>query len=266
VFVGHFLGEPAFAREVGASVDRAHLSGADAFLFRRAAALALAARGRWTESVDALTRLGAQLDAYEYAAIARAVGGVDSTSQFATVPAPLASTANARLRVAWVDGLSAWSRNDRASLAAARAAAGAAAASRSAYVQSALDVLLRERDAGTAAAAEPLLKLEREYADSAQLTPRTAMPVLRVLLARWLLSAGRASDADWALEAFDSPSQDAVAVLRAVASFHRGVASDALGERDRARRSYKRFINGYDLAPAHQRVWIDSAKAAIARR
>ncbi|MEO6057624.1 MAG: serine/threonine-protein kinase [Gemmatimonadales bacterium] len=252
-------------------------------------ALSWAARGAWDSSLATLDRVTErsdpeypfELERYRLVALGTWLGAVPAAQAASRRPAAAKAVAAIRGRLgparraelAWLDGLVAMSQQDRAGLAAARAALRAA---HDTVVRPAgrLDLFPFELalQGDRRRAADSLASLEWSTADRNSWGMwMVAQPlqrgVDRLAAAGWLLEAGDTTQA-LRLLAYHSavnPPFGEKLILRPFVSLQLARIADARGQVDEARRLYREFLIWYDMAPPAHRHLVVQAQRALAR-
>ena len=178
-----------------------------------------------------------------------------------------------RAELAWLDGIDAVTRKDRAGLAAARAAVRAAGDT---LVQPLNLVDLRPFELALQedrrAAADRLATLEWSEGDHNpwgwwMVAHPLRRAIARTAAAGWLLEAGDTTQAVRLLayhEAVGPPFGEKL-LLRPLLSLQLARIEDARGRVDEARRLYQDFLIWYDLPLPQHRHLVQEARAALAR-
>ncbi len=252
-------------------------------------ALSWAARGAWDSALATLDRqraatdpqAAAGLEQYRLAVLGAWLGAFPADSARGRRAAAAKEVAGVRTELgpahraelAWLDGLQAVTRQDRAGLAAARAG-----------IHSAGDTLVRPLGrldlrpfelalrGDRRAAAASLAALEWSAADRNSwgwwmVTQPLQRGVNRLAAAGWSLEAGDTAQAVRLLgypDAVNPPFGEKV-ILRPFVSLQLARIADARGQVDEARRLYQEFVIWYDMpAPAHRHL-VEEARSALAR-
>jgi tetratricopeptide (TPR) repeat protein len=248
--------------------------------------LSWATRGAWAEALAAirqwlrLTDLReAPVVAYGLAVIGVRFGSVDPTTAAALRPAgpSVAESAEARAELAWLDGILAHAREDRAGLAAARQAVRIAGGRFSDLLEESLAAFALDLEGRAADAARRLTSLEWESAE-AQRYHQYARPhpfftsVNRLTAARQLLAAGDTAQAGrlltwtdavlWNAHGFMDPL---LAVFEPLAVFERARIAAAQSRTSEAVWLYRRFLEQYDRPEGGWAARVEEAVGAVSR-
>jgi TolB-like protein len=251
-------------------------------------ALSWAARGAWDSALATLGRqtttdpeYPAELEQYRLAVVGTWLGALPPGRAAMLRPAAAKAVIAIHTKLgparkaelAWLDGLVAMTREDRAGLAAARAA-----------VRSAGDTLVRPLGrtdlrpfelalrGDRRRAADSLASLEWSAADRNSwgwwmVAQPLQRGVDRLAAAGWLLEAGDTAQAVrlLAYHTAVSPPFGEKLILRPFVSLQLARIEDARGRVDEARRLYQEFLIWYDMpAPAHRHL-VEEARSALAR-
>jgi hypothetical protein len=256
-----------------------------AALLRRDLGSLWAARGAWDSALAATDRYAqasqgtdskAALGAYRLAVLAAWVGAVAPAEadhrRVAASRSLVDLGVGQQAEMLWLDGLLAFTRQDRLALASTRAALGRMqdpGAGIAAHTLGAMDLALT---GSMAKAAESLAALqgeqsERTYQDI-QLLP-SLLPVGRMLAARWLTTVGDTAQAlrllAWNDAFFLHLGSRFSSILSGPVSLERARLEEAHGQAEPARAHYERFLRLYDLPVPAQRHLVEEAKAALRR-
>ncbi len=284
--VGLYAGFPAaqsaissrmLAREVPPSVAAGYLRGL---------ALSWAARGAWDSALTAVDRyaradpaLDGSLDAYALATLGAWLGVIDpgeatrrrAAAARAVHAVPPDEALATQARLAWLDGIVAFSRHDRHALAAAREAmrrigpSDAAAFNQRSLAAFEMALLGNRRRAG-----EALAELERYSANRpGRLLDSYDIAIHRLAAARWLLEAGDSAQSarllTWHQAAHKGPFWGGTEVTAGLAYLEMAKLEDARGDPGLAAEYYRQFLRRYDRPmPAQQHI-VHEAEVALAR-
>jgi len=241
---------------------------------QEAAPYLLAGRGAWDSALAVADRSAARdpgmfaaLNAYALGLAAAWLERIPLAAALQRRPGSerlTATTAGSRAGLAWLDGLGAYLRRDRAALGQARTAVSGSGVPNPGRLTAALDAF------DLSLAGRP-----REAADSLAATdPPLAMPPARALVrsiaARLLLDLGDTTKAvrllrfPLGLSGSFGAAQGVIA-LGAPALYELARIAERQGDQELARAHYRQFVVRYDLAPAAQRARLDSARARLIR-
>jgi tetratricopeptide (TPR) repeat protein len=179
------------------------------------------------------------------------------------------SRADARGRMAWLDGLLGFTRGDRKAIAAAKGDAARSGYSQSEMVEGSLAAFDRALSGDRREAGRALAALEKRCADQEEcshLTPEIA--VQRLAAARWLQEAGEIEEAVRLLRWQDArhPANLIVGPVLAGPTFlARARLEEVRGERRRAGEYYRQFLRLYDQPMPSQAHLVEEAKDALAK-
>ena len=276
---------PRLALEVNRRAVATGLAVESAALHRQAAAMAWAGRGAWDSALVAMDELleeGADerlvLEGYRLAAVGAWLGAVDLETagpwRARTAAVSPRQPAGWRTEAAWLDGLLAAARQDRASLKAARAALRRLDAPTVSLVERSLAALELEMSGARPPAARDLAALEWERPDLTEWgydEHPWLLGVNRLAAARWLLVEGDTTQAarllGWtdAIGVSRGYQLQAQPALASVTYLERARISENRGQTNMARQYYEEFLRRYDMpAPKHRHL-VDEAKLALAR-
>jgi TolB-like protein len=250
-------------------------------------AVAHAARGTWDSALVSLDSFAARstdptvsLYRYRVAVVGTWLGAIEGRVADRYRDAAARETATSapeiQAELAWVDGLLAAARQDRAGIAVARRAIRATGSPQSAHLDRSLAALELSLAGERGRAGDSLVALERERAERGWSRYRSDVhPFLtaidRLAAARWLLQRGDAAAAAPLLtwhEAFPYPlriTRAANAMVAGLAYLEQARVAAAMGREDLARDYYQRFLWIYDApTPAHQHL-VDEAVSALAK-
>ncbi|MBA3260225.1 MAG: hypothetical protein H0T68_12275, partial [Gemmatimonadales bacterium] len=251
-------------------------------------ALSWAARGAWDSALTTLDRHtpidgedDSGLEQYRLAVLGGWLGALPPDRAAMRRPAAARTVAAIqtqlgparRAELAWLDGIEAMTRQDRAGLAAAQAA-----------VRSAGDTLVRPLGRTDLRPFELALRGDRQRAADSLATLEwsaadrnswgwwmVAQPlqrgINRLAAAGWLLEAGDTAQAVRLLayhEAVNPPFGEKL-ILRPLLSLELARIADARGRVDDARRLYQDFLIWYDMPPPAHRHLVQEARAALGR-
>jgi len=271
--------------EISQRVLRANPRAELAALHERLLADAWAGRGAWASALVVAERHARRspganaLDGYRLAVVGAWLGAVppeDAVRQRA-VPALAAthSTVGAAFaaELAWLDGLLAAARRDRAALAAARVALRRADTLATPILDRSLAALDAELAGARVRAARDLATLNWERPDAlapGYVAHPYVIAISRLTAARWLRQEGdgaaatRAAmwfDAAWAFDGY----RPARRVLGGLAALEAARIAEGQADTVVARRRYEEFLRRYDMPlPAHQPL-VEEARAALSR-
>jgi TolB-like protein/tetratricopeptide (TPR) repeat protein len=256
-----------------------------AALVRRDLGRLWAARGAWDSALAATDRYAqtsegtdskAPLGAYRLAVLAAWVGAVAPAEanhrRVAASRSLVDLGVGQRAEMLWLDGLLAFTGQNRPALASAHAALdrmqdpGARVAART---LGAMDLALT---GSMVRAAESLAALQREQTERTyqdiQLLP-SLLPVGRMLAARWLTMAGDTAQAlrllAWNDAFFFHLGSAFTSILSGPVSLERARLEEARGQTEAARAHYEHFLRLYDLPVPAQRHLVEEARAALRR-
>jgi tRNA A-37 threonylcarbamoyl transferase component Bud32/TolB-like protein len=256
--------------------------------YRASDAWAWAARGRWDSAITIMDAVAAAhpgdiagkgipaRQGYVLAVLGAWVGATAPALADQRRPAAVtaigkwedeASRQEARGYTAWLDGVLAFARGDRAALRAARKDAAASGSSQRALVGRSLAAFDRALAGDTKTAGHELAALEDyclEHENCDSHVPHFA--VQRLAAAPWLLESGDVEQASRLLRWQDQPwdgcmTCDALGGLNFLA---RARIEIARGDSTRAREYYQRLLRRYDRPMPTQVHLMEEAKAALA--
>jgi tetratricopeptide (TPR) repeat protein len=176
--------------------------------------------------------------------------------------------------VQWLDGILAHARNDPAGLARARAALRESTARYAAALRGSLAALAVDAAGDRARAARDLARLEWDNADRSSPPPLSTrypflVPVNRLLAARWLRQLGDDGEAVRLLSWADGLGDSWVTALKVtfgwIGFVDRAEAAASMGQPDRARLYYTRFLERHDLPGPALLPLVERARAGLAR-
>jgi DNA-binding SARP family transcriptional activator/TolB-like protein len=241
-------------------------------------ARAWAARGAWDSAVVAMdhyvpgpTDPPAALLNYPLVVAGVLVGALDpreAVRRGEAVRAARPLDAVARADVAWLDGVVAAHRGDRAGFVAARAAV-RQAGSDAALLDRSLAAFELGLNGDTRRAGQALAAFEWERAERpmfASLRESYVTAFDRLTASRWLLAAGDTAQAARLLswhEAYDFSS--IAAVLAPLIYLERARIEDARGQVALARGHYEQFLRRYDMPMPRHRHLVREARLALGR-
>ncbi len=285
LFYGYPQAQIALSRTVAQLTTDAGIAAAH----RYGIAMAWAARGAWDSALTAVDdyvraapregqRARAPLDAYELAVAGVLLGALDSTvatrHRAAAARAVLEGETWDRAELAWLDGMLAFARRDRAGAAAARRALAQSGDSSTPLLDRSLGAFDLELGGARRHAAAALAALEWERADRrpGEQGSRSHPYVTafdRLAAAQWLVAEGDTAQAarllTWHERRTGGLSTHVNAMLAAIAYLERARIEDASGHTARARHYYEQFLRRYDMpVPAHRHL-VEEAQAALAR-
>ena len=251
-------------------------------------ALSWAARGAWDSALATLDRQTTtnpeypfELEQYRLAAVGVWLGALPTGRAAMRRPAAAKAVAAIHTKLgparkaelAWLDGLVAMTRQDRAGLAAAQAS-----------IRSAGDTLVRPLGrmdlrpfelalrGDRRRAADSLAGLEWSAADRNSwgwwmVAQPLQRGVNRLAAAGWLLEAGDTAQAVRLLAYYTAvnPPFGEKLILRPFVSLQLARVEDARGRVDEARRLYREFLIWYDMPPPAHRHLVEEARSALAR-
>ena len=247
-----------------------------------------AARGAWDSALATLDRQSAShpeqgtgLEQYRFAVLGAWLGALPPGSARTRRAAAAKEVAAVRTElgpalkaeVAWLDGIDAVTRKDRAGLAAAHAAVRAAGDT---LVRPASRADLRSfqlaLQGDRRAAADRLATLEWSAGDNNpwgdwMVAHPLRRGITRMAAAGWLLETGDTAQAVRLLvyhEAVGPPFGEKL-LMRPLLSLQLARIADARGRVDEAWRLYQDFVIWYDLPPPAHRQLVEEARAALAR-
>ena len=220
----------------------------------------------------------AALRAFRTGVVGVWLGGVDEQDALTRRGAAVQSAAQlgswAQAEIAWLDGVLAFARADADGIAAARTAVSAVATPSSGMLDSALAALALglagdRRDAGRQLAALELARSEItpwRFGNEHPYFP----PITRLTAANWLVAENDAGGAqrllEWHEAIINQPAQfTTLWSISSAAYLQRGRVEEQLGNRERARKFYQKFLDRYDLPDASQQHLVDEAETALAR-
>ena len=174
--------------------------------------------------------------------------------------------------MAWLDGLLAFTREDRQALSAARNAVEGIDHPAAPIITRTFGALSRLLAGSRGEAAESLATLqwqqtERVYRDIWEVP--SLLPVGRLLAARWILAEGDSTQAlrllAWNRAFFQHSGTLITGMLSALITLERARIEEAIGEVRQARVDYQWFLRAYDQPVAQHRHLVDEAHAALKR-
>ena len=252
-------------------------------------AIASAGRGDWTPAIQSAERYARSaphqhgaLWAYGLAVTGAWLGTVDATAvtplRGAAVRSAAARTPEGEAELAWLDGLLAFTRGDTAALAGGLAALGRSGAGSAPTLVASLGAFALAARGDSAGAARQLAALEWNKADSArhfwtgQRHPYFNS-VNRLAASRWLVAAGDTTGAERLLRWHEAdfpgtthPLQAVNVALGTLALFEQARIEAATGRPELAAKTYQRFLQRYDRAPAIHQAMTERARVAVPRR
>jgi tRNA A-37 threonylcarbamoyl transferase component Bud32/TolB-like protein/tetratricopeptide (TPR) repeat protein len=181
--------------------------------------------------------------------------------------------AGARARIAWFDGLLAFTRGDRKAISTAGGAAARSGYSQSAMVERSLTAFDRALSGNRAAAGRELADLEMGCLASEECSHFTPeMAVQRLAAAQWLQEAGDVERAVRLLRWKDALIADEMGTLYTIGHVLAGPTfiararlEELRGDRRRAAEYYRRFLQVYDQPMPSQVHLVGEASSALAR-
>ncbi|MBC7790195.1 MAG: protein kinase [Anaerolineae bacterium] len=254
----------------------------------RAMSQSWAARGSWDSALIAAANYvqaspspgSATLEGYSLSALGFWLGAVDSAAlhQWHATLTPWKEelSVEERAEVAWAEGITGAARRDSAAVKDAQAAlASLDSAPLAPIVARSLAAFALELNGKKAAAAESLITMERQIADSFQFrrigrSHSYVTAVNRLAAARWLREERRTDGAARLLAWYEAvlPVENfrlahANRMLAGLAYFERAQIEAAQGRTAQSRAYYQRFLTEYDMpVPAHH--WMrNAARAAL---
>jgi TolB-like protein len=251
-------------------------------------ALSWAARGAWDSALVTLDRQvasdpadGPALEQYRLAVLGAWLGALSPSTARTRRPAAANAAAAAappmrralEAEMAWLDGIDAVTRGDRADLAMAAAAVRAAGDTlvkpTGLLDLGAFELALRGDHRGAAAnlAAREWSAADRNAWGWWMVAHSLRRGVGRMASASWLLESGDTTQAARLLTYYDafSPPFGEKIMLRPLLSLQLARIEDARGRIDDARRLYQDFLVWYDMPPPAHRELVKEARAALAR-
>jgi serine/threonine protein kinase len=275
---------PRLSLEVNRRAVATVASTESAIPHRRAFAMAWAGRGAWDSALTAMDELLDQaaedrltLDGYSLAAVGTWVGAVDpeTASRWKTRTAAVAFQQSTRWRAesAWLDGVLAAARRDRASLSAARAALRGVDDPTVRLLDRSLAAFELEMTGARGRAARDLATLEWERPDLSEDgydDHPWLLGVNRLAASRWLLAEGDTIEAARLLvwtDAFAlSPGYlRAHSAMASITYLERARITDARGQANMARQYYQEFLRRYDMPAPRHTYLVNEAKLALTR-
>jgi TolB-like protein len=247
---------------------------------RQTIALSWAGRGAWDSALAGLDKLAAEgadstdaLRAYGIAALGAWLEAIDPREAAArrSLAAESGRGAGGRAELAWIDGVVASARRDRAALTQARTRLNQSGDPASRALDRSLGALDAALRGDTAEAGAALAALEWE--EAAVLAPDfvdhpLVIALDRIAGARWLSAAGDAEQAlrllRWSEGVFLlHPSTAYSPAFAGLVDLERGRIEDRLGRAEPARASYTRFLQLYDRPMARQRSMVEEVKKRV---
>lgn len=249
----------------------------------RGKAYAWAGRGAWDSAGVAVDRWvradgspAERLGGYGLLATGAALGGLAPEDAVRRRPhdVPPDAPANARAELAWLDGVLGFARDDGAGLIDARQRVAQSGGEFAPLLIASLDALTLRRDGRREAAIAMLLAAEDSSADRygpnriRHIHPYVPT-VNRVLLGRWLLEAGRPTEAARLLSWNEAvlPGAPLLEVVNRtvglLGTYERARAEESMGRIEEARTHYRRFIDAYDHPAEPLRPLVENARARL---
>jgi tetratricopeptide (TPR) repeat protein/TolB-like protein len=249
----------------------------------RGDALAWAARGNWTQAMQAADRwarasAGAEgkLGAYRLALAGHAWGGMPTGEVPRHRPQPAGSTtwsASERAELAWLDGLYAYLHGDAGRIGTARRAVTGSGGAHAALLDRSLAGLALDLTHGRGPALAQLRSLDSEIVDVHALQKISeSHPLLvithRLYVGRWLRERGSPARAAELLswhEAIPGPPvlQAWNTSIGSIALLERAEIARSMGDVEKARRYFARFLELYDQPAAGMRPLVQRAAAGL---
>ena len=243
--------------------------------------LSLLGRGAWDSALAGLDAHVAQgmdslaaLRTYGIAGLGVWLGAIDpgEASKRRERAHASARTPSERADVAWIDGVLAASRKDRAGLEQARAELARSGDSTAALLDrslGALDAAMRGDTAGAGSALAQLELGEARTSSPGFVNHPLVIPLDRLAGARFLAASGRGEDAlrllRWADGPFlPHPTTTYTMAFAPLADFERGRIESRLQHPEPARAAYARYLSRQDLPPAAHKAMVAEARAALA--
>ena len=256
--------------------------------YLRGLALSLAARGAWDSALVTMDRyartdpaVDGALEAYHLATLGLWLGAIDAheatirrdaaARAVRALPRDAAFTARMQSRLAWLDGVAAFSRNDRLALAAAREdlrRSGTSAVST--FNLRSLTAFETALSGNRHRAGEELAELERSCANRYSCgLDNYDIAIHHLAAARWLLEAGDTARASgllvWHQSAQKGTFWAGTEVTAGLAYLEMAKFEDARGDPGVAGEYYRQFLRRYDRPLPAQQHLVHEAEVALAR-
>jgi serine/threonine-protein kinase len=270
------LNEAILAREPGARVTSA---------IWRGNAMAWASRGAWDSALVAMDRAAqawfeprTSLDAYGLAVVGASLDMIPAQEAAGRRPAVTGQapdwSGEQVAELFWLDGVLAHARRDHAGLDRARRALQESSATYAGALRGSLDAFATDAAGDRQRAARALARLEFDNADRFAAPSLDArypflVSVNRLHAAAWLRETGDDGEAARILTWPDAIGRSWPGALNVtfgwIGLVHRAEIAESMGQTDRARLYYSRFLERHDMPVAAFQPMINRARAGLDR-